>query len=365
MSLAPRPSAAAAQGEAGSDRRRILDALSEPVLLVSERRRILYANPSAADAFGPALVGRHVSRAIRHPDALDALERVLRGARRTVATVSLSLPVPVSWRVSVLALDATGGEGAERAAAALSFADVTHVANAEAMRSDFVANVSHELRSPLTALSGFIETLRGPARDDPEARERFLAVMAREAARMDRLIDDLLSLSRVEAEERVRPREPVDLAAVLAHASDVLARKGEAKRQAIHLESPNGPLVVPGDADQLGQVFHNLLDNALKFSGERARVDVTLARGRASGFGGEVARVAVRDRGVGIAAEHLPRVTERFYRVDPARSSAAAGGGTGLGLAIVKHIVARHRGRLEIASRPGEGSTFTVLLPLA
>ena len=348
---------------AARDRARILDALGEPVMLLSGARRIVYLNPAASEAFGPDLQGRNVARAIRHPDAIDAIEAVMAGARRRQATVTVTQPVTVTWRVVVVALDADGSGAGERPAAAMSFTDVSHVVRAEEMRTDFVANVTHELRSPLTALSGFIETLRDAARDDPEARERFLAIMEKEAARMDRLIDDLLSLSRVEADERVRPREAVDVALALAHVVAVLRPKAEARDQTITLDAQVESAEARADADQLGQVFHNLLDNALKYSSPGTDVRVELRRERASGFAGEVVRIDIRDEGEGIAPEHVPRLTERFYRVDKGRSRAS--GGTGLGLAIVKHIVNRHRGRLSIVSRPGEGSTFTVRLPLA
>jgi two-component system phosphate regulon sensor histidine kinase PhoR len=217
-----------------------------------------------------------------------------------------------------------------------------------------VANVSHELRTPLTALLGFIETLRGAARDDAVARERFLGVMEREAARMNRLVSDLLQLSRVEAAERVRPADPVDLAQVLAMTLTAVRPLAEAAGVELVFDAP-GSLVVPGDADQLTQVFQNLIENAVKYGGAGKRVTITLSQGDRG------AEVAVRDLGEGIAAIHIPRLTERFYRVDSHRSREK--GGTGLGLAIVKHIVNRHRGRLVIDSSEGKGSTFTVILP--
>ena len=366
MSLAARlqrSNAVFAQGDpAARDRARLLDALAEPVIVLTATRRIAHMNPAAREAFGDGLTGRNVARAIRHPDAIDAVETVMAGARRAQVTVTVPQPSPTTWKVNVVALDAEDGDGPERAVAAISFTDVSHVVRAEAMRSDFVANVSHELRSPLTALSGFIETLRGAARDDPDARERFLTIMGKEAARMDRLIDDLLSLSKVEADERVRPRDPVDLGAVITHTIDVLRSKADARDQSIVFEASDERFGLPGDGDQLGQVFHNLIENALKYSPEGTAVHVRASREPALGFAGEVVRVDVTDRGEGIAPEHLPRLTERFYRADAGRSRAQ--GGTGLGLAIVKHIVNRHRGRLSIASEPGRGSTFTVRLPV-
>ena len=237
--------------------------------------------------------------------------------------------------------------------------DVTALIRSEQMRVDFVANVSHELRTPLTSLTGFIETLRGPAKDDADAREKFLAIMQEQSERMFRLINDLLSLSRIELDEHSRPTDPVDLGEVLDGVRSMLAMKAEAKEMDLTLTLPEEvPPIVRGDADQLTQVFLNLVDNAIKYGGKGTEVAVRV-RARDS----RRLAIDVQDHGAGIPAEHIPRLTERFYRVDAARSRAL--GGTGLGLAIVKHIVNRHRGRLSISSREGEGSCFTVILPLA
>ena len=243
----------------------------------------------------------------------------------------------------------------------LSLRDVSHIEEAERMRSDFVANVSHELRSPLTALSGFIETLKGPASNDDEARERFLDIMEREAARMERLIDDLLSLSKIEVNRNVRPRESIDLTAIMHDVRDIISLKVARNKADITYKFVDDPVPVQGDADQLVQIIQNLIENALKYAGEAPiYVEQTLLE-NAPGVLGKAVRIDIKDNGGGIAPEHLPRLTERFYRVDIGRSRGA--GGTGLGLAIVKHIVNRHRGRLEIKSKLGEGSTFSVVLP--
>jgi two-component system phosphate regulon sensor histidine kinase PhoR len=244
------------------------------------------------------------------------------------------------------------------------------------MRRDFVANVSHELRTPLTAVLGFIETLRGPARNDPAAQDRFLSIMEDEARRMNRLVSDLLSLSRVEAAERMRPSEVVDLGAVLEGTVAAMRPTAELSGNEIVLSvepSINGAAagegtetrsLILGDRDQLMQVFLNLTENALKYGGPNRPVDLSLSREDGSGsLKGKVIRVDVTDRGDGVDPQHVPRLTERFYRVDTHRSRAM--GGTGLGLAIVKHIVNRHRGRLRIASEKGKGSTFSVLFPEA
>jgi len=244
----------------------------------------------------------------------------------------------------------------------ISFQDITHVERAGQRRREFVANVSHELRTPLTALMGFIETLRGPAKDDPTARARFLDIMEGEAARMNRLVGDLLSLSRVEGDERVRPTGQVDIAGELrstVHSLRPLAEEGEAR---LIVAAPDAPVVIPGDVDQLRQVFTNLVENAIKYGNRGVEVTMTLSeQDRDGALRGPSVRVQVADNGPGIDPMHLPRLTERFYRADSHRSREL--GGTGLGLAIVKHIVNRHRGRLRVSSELGEGSVFTVILP--
>jgi two-component system phosphate regulon sensor histidine kinase PhoR len=229
------------------------------------------------------------------------------------------------------------------------------------MRADFVANASHELRTPLAALSGFIETLQGPAREDAKARERFLAIMQEQARRMARLIDDLLSLSRIELNAHRRPDTPVDLVPIVRQVIDGLQTLARDRGVTVNVETA-AALTVLGNRDELVRVFENLVENALKYGAAGKRVDITLALAAAA-EGEPEARVSVRDYGPGIAPEHLPRLTERFYRVDVRESRAQ--GGTGLGLALVKHILNRHRGRLSIESTPGAGATFIVHLPIA
>jgi two-component system phosphate regulon sensor histidine kinase PhoR len=228
------------------------------------------------------------------------------------------------------------------------------------MRADFVANASHELRTPLASLLGFVETLQGPARDDPQARDRFLAIMREQALRMSRLVDDLLSLSRIEQHLHVQPETSVDLSGIVRHIVDTLSPMARDNNVALEIDAPH-TVTVTGDRDELLRVAENLVENAIKYgtggASERGnRVEVAVVAQNGQGI------FSVRDHGPGIAPEHLPRLTERFYRVDAGESRAK--GGTGLGLAIVKHIVARHRGRLSIDSRKGDGATFTVALPL-
>ena len=343
------------------DRRtlRILDGLAESVFIVNGRRQVLYANPAAVRTFGRDAAGRDLVVAIRHPECLDAVNAVLAGAEESHITISTETPMRASFAISVLRLESADPEGPR---ASISLNDISHIREAEQMRSDFVANVSHELRSPLTTLAGFIETLRGPAKGDDEAQERFLGLMAGEAERMKRLIQDLLSLSRVEANQRIRPRDRVDLSAIARRVVTSLANMARAENRSIHLESPDRLPAITGNEDELVQVFHNLIENAVKYGAPGTEVTIRLSLiDHAPGIGGRALALAVSDRGMGIPPEHLPRLTERFYRVDAGRSRDK--GGTGLGLAIVKHIVRRHRGRLHIESQPGKGSTFTIHLP--
>jgi len=337
----------------------LLDAMPLPAVLIRRDERIEAANQAAQTLLGPGIAGRHFITVLRQPTLLDAIEASLRDAApRTTRYLTSDGAQDTTFHVHCGPLDL----GSDKAVL-VSFQDITPVETAGQMRRDFVANVSHELRTPLTALLGFIETLRGPARDDAPARERFLGVMASEAERMNRLVGDLLSLSRVEGEERVRPTETVDLAALLrscVHGLMPLARAGEV---ALSVDLPEGGVSVLGDPDQLQQVFTNLTENAIKYGPPGTSVTLSVAE---PAYAPELRRLAcrviVRDTGPGIDAIHLPRLTERFYRVDDHR--ARAQGGTGLGLAIVKHIVNRHRGRLRIDSTPGQGTVVTVVLPV-
>jgi two-component system phosphate regulon sensor histidine kinase PhoR len=229
------------------------------------------------------------------------------------------------------------------------------------MRADFIANASHELRTPLAALLGFIETLQGSAKDDSAAREKFLAIMQNQATRMARLIDDLLSLSRIELNAHLQPNTPVDLGRIVRQVVDGLQTLARDRDVEFNVNVPPDSPVVLGDRDELIRALENLVENALKYGAAGKRVDITLSRGTTRA-GTPEARLAVRDFGPGIAPEHLPRLTERFYRVDVADSRAQ--GGTGLGLALVKHVLARHTGRLSIESTLGQGAVFMMHLPL-
>ena len=324
----------------------LLEALDEPALIVGAGRT-LAANAAARALLGESIVDRDIRIAIRHPQALRA---VLAGKRADVAVIGLG-SAERPWQLSVRPFG--------RGSALIRLTDRAATIAAERMRVDFVANASHELRTPLATISGFAETLAEDGPLDEEARRRFGATIHTEAARMLRIIEDLMDLSRIEADRFIAPRDVIDLAAITKIAVQQTAALAERKGCTVEVHASEEVIAVIGDHAQLLQVADNLISNAVRYGcGPKApqvRVEVLREGGRAL--------LRVIDRGDGIAADHLPRVTERFYRVDPARSRES--GGTGLGLAIVKHIVERHRGTLDIRSRPGAGTTVDVRLPLA
>lgn len=332
-----------------------------PLLHIRTDDRIGAMNGPAEKLFGDGLVGRHYVTALRQPALLEAIEGAQSRAPGPDSATRTRYLGREAGRELVFAATATplaDGEGV-----LVAFEDVTPYEEAGQMRSDFVANVSHELRTPLTALSGFIETLRGPARNDAEARDRFLDIMEREASRMNRLVQDLLSLSRVEDTERMRPTDRVDIARILSSVVIGLGPLAEGRDVTLVARGCEEPVELPGDADQLTQVFTNLVENGIKYGREGGSVTLDLIRHDSlPALRGPGVTIEVSDEGEGISQRHLARLTERFYRVDSHRSRGM--GGTGLGLAIVKHIVNRHRGRLRISSEPGQGSCFAVSLPL-
>ena len=334
--------------------KRMADALPDPCVILDRRGVVRYAN-SRAEATFPIRPGDPLTFRLRNPDFVGAFDRVAAGGPAEQVEFLERGPTE-RWYSAWFSELEPAGAGSDRAGfIVLIFSDLTEQRVSEKIRVDFVANASHELRTPLASLSGFIETMQGPARDDAKARERFLGIMHDQATRMSRLIDDLLSLSRIEMKAHMRPEAPVDLTGVIRGVVDALEPLARDLGVTIETELPETPLVVPGDRDELVQVFQNLIENGCKYGKLGLRVQVT-ALPPPEGRGGPV--ITVRDFGAGIPAEHLPRLTERFYRADIQASHAQRG--TGLGLAIVKHILNRHRARLLIESRPGEGASFTV-----
>ena len=330
----------------------VMERLPDPSIVLGEDRSVRRANSAARAAFG-----EEMPAVLRHPELRAAIDRAFATGAPQRAEIALPVPVPRDVWAAVVPLDPPIADGG-RAVVVLS--DRTRERAVERMRADFVANVSHELRTPLASLIGFIETLRGPAADDPEAQQRFLGIMGEQAARMNRLIDDLLSLSRIELSEHQPPSDTVELSPLIRRLVAAFEPRLDERSVTLDLRMPDDVPPVIGDADQLTQVLQNLLDNAVKYGREGGVVRLDVGLGR-SGRAGVV--ITVTDQGQGIPREHLPRLTERFYRVNAGRSRAT--GGTGLGLAIVKHIVNRHRGQLSIESEEGIGTTVTVWLPQA
>ncbi|MBT3700976.1 MAG: PAS domain-containing protein [Alphaproteobacteria bacterium] len=339
----------------------ILDGLTDAVILIDENRIIVDVNAAAIDLLGTDAKGLGLGRVINNAQVIKAVDTVLTGGNGDQGEVLLPPPVSRNCEMRVIALPARNPTKANWIMLVLR--DVTDARKTEQMRTDFISNVSHELRSPVSSLLGFIETLQGPAHDDADARDRFLGIMADEARRMTSLVNDLLTLSRVEADEHIRPAGPVNIAGVLAEISTVLMARARMRGMTIDLRIPDDLPQVTGDKEELIQVFRNLIDNAISYGSENTSIQVVAEnQGQVFGTPEAMLAVSVTNQGAGINPQDIERLTERFYRVDKGRSRAT--GGTGLGLAIVKHIIGHHRGNLEIRSTPGENTSFTVCLPI-
>ena len=334
--------------------RTILSGLPDAAFIL-DGKSVVIAGNDATRAIFPIETGRHIAQVTRAPELLRAVDVAL--WRDEPQTIELRLPPPREHILQAHVTPLGGAYTAGRPALLIVMHDMTEADRLSRMRADFVANASHELRTPLAALRGFVETLQGAAKDDPVARDRFLGIMQEQAARMSRLIDDLLSLSRIELRERVVPSGIVDLSEIVNDVANGLRPVAAKAGIAIDTSGAAEPGLVIGDRDELAQVVQNLIQNAIKYGRSGGTVVITLTPN------GQSMALTVKDDGIGIARHHLPRLTERFYRVSAKDSRER--GGTGLGLAIVKHIVSRHRGELRIASELGKGSTFSVQLPVA
>jgi two-component system phosphate regulon sensor histidine kinase PhoR len=358
-------SRAALVGELLAANDAIVERLPDPLLVLGADRAVKRANAAARAAFGADMPA-----VLRHPDLRTAIDRAYEQHLAQTASFALPVPVPREVAATIIYMDPPLADGG-RAIAVLS--DRTRERAVERMRADFVANASHELRTPLASLIGFIATLQGPAADDPPAQARFLAIMADQAERMNRLIDDLMSLSRIELSEHEPPSEQVELRELMESVLAGFEPRLATRRMTLTVSLPAGLPKMVADSDQIVQVMTNLVDNAVKYGQEQGNIRVSIvavAPGAERVGGVWPARrgvvMSVADDGQGIAREHIPRLTERFYRVDKARSRGRGGpSGTGLGLAIIKHIVNRHRGQLVIDSEEGRGSVFSVWLPVA
>ncbi len=374
-----------------------IEQMPDPVILLTDKAQVIRANKAAAPYVGEGITGQHISSVVRTPAVLDAISSTQQDGNERSVDYSIFAPIERHLRVMVVPVHPSTAKSDENGqpvdSLLVTFRDLTAEKRTEQMRADFVANASHELRTPLSSLSGYIETLRGAAKEDAPAREKFLGIMQEQADRMRRLIEDLLSLSRIEMNEHVAPTDEIRLVDLVRNSITALSPVMLAQNVRIEMSFETRPLTdndrafadeILGDRDELIQVFQNLIDNAIKYGREQGAIHidigngvpgtptgpqrsdsdrsnvVELGKGRASSSSA-VMYVSIRDEGEGIPKEHIPRLTERFYRVDS--KSSIKKGSTGLGLAIVKHIVNRHRGWLTIDSQLGEGSTFTVYLP--
>ena len=336
------------------------DALADPCLVLDRRSVVVHANAAAHRQFPAVSSGNPITFSLRNPELVQAIDQAMRNGEMRSIELHETVPSETWDRVVVTPLRQPGRDwlADEDRQLVMTVQSLTELKRVEALRSDFIANASHELRTPLASLLGFIDTLLGPAARDAAAREKFLGIMRGQAERMSKLIDDLLSLSRIEMHQHLRPTGSVDLAALLREVRDGLMTQARAADVDIRLTPFEGSGDTTGDRSQLYEVFENLLDNAIKYGADGGTVEVSLAPADRPGFQHQV---TVIDHGPGVAPEHVPRLTERFYRTDADVSRKKKG--TGLGLAIVKHIVTRHRGQLTIRSKPGEGMRVDVFLP--
>ena len=342
----------------------VLARFPDPVIVLDQDGRVVLSNAEMHPLIANAAPGRILSSIMRAPAVLDAVARIRDGGE--AETVEFETPGATESHSEAHCLPQRMGEDEDAALYVLIVLnDLTAARRVDQMRVDFIANVSHELKTPLASLVGFIETLQGPAREDEEARTKFLAIMQKQSTRMGRLVDDLLSLSRIELDEHVPPTDPVDLKEVIEEVISNVNPVADERNVKIALHADSELPTMLASRDQMFQVFQNLITNAVKYGGDNSKVEVSifLEHKLQDESGDETIRVDVTDFGPGIAREHIPRLTERFYRVDENQSRTS--GGTGLGLAIVKHIVARHRGEFSIQSVPGRGSTFSVSIPVS
>jgi len=338
----------------------LFDAFPDPIILLNQLRDVVYTNKAARDMLD-VYVGRNLALSFREPDILKVVDAVLNSEGDQDVELSMSLPVIITYKVRVIGVPSV--TSLSETAAIMVFSDISLETLAEKMRRDFIGNVSHELRSPIASLIGFIETLQGPAKEDLGAHKKFLEIMSNEASRMARMVDDLLSLSRVEARERLRPKQDIDITELLGVARELFISRAQNRSMSLNFNlKPHLP-IIQGDRDELMEIFQNLIDNAIKYGDENSNINISgNVVDRIPEIGGSGVAISVENTGEVIDANKIPRLTERFYRIDKGRSRNM--GGTGLGLAIVKHIINHHRGRLLVESKPNGKTIFTVFLPL-
>jgi two-component system phosphate regulon sensor histidine kinase PhoR len=335
--------------------RMFAEALPDPCIIIDRRSVVVHSNAAAQSYFPGVTIGGPIAFTLRNPTLLNAIEAARADGTQQVE-LHQSIPTETWYRTTVAPLSGAleGSEGI----LVITLQSLTESRRLDSLRTDFVANASHELRTPLTSLVGFIDTLLGPAANDREARERFLNIMRSQAARMSKLIDDLLSLSRIEMRQHLRPNAKVTLNSLIREVCEGLQKLAEDAGAPLSITMPAEPVIITGDRDELYEVFENLIDNAIKYGADGGSIEVML--NTTPGRQGFDVLVSITDHGAGVAQEHVPRLTERFYRVDAESSRKKKG--TGLGLAIVKHIVTRHHGLMLIRSQPGQGTRVEVFL---
>lgn len=344
----------------------ILENLTDPLLFLNKNETILLANKSAVEMFGTDVINQKVSDVLFDSEALSAISKAIETGVSDTVEFAVIHPRPKSYLLRIHVHEkispTMGDDRTYNRTLLLTIYDITSIREAERMRVDFVANVSHELRTPLASILGFVETLQGPAKDDQHASERFLKIMQDEASRMLRLIEDLLSLSHIERDAHIPPDEKISLNKIIDGVVETLNIRLAARNMTTSFEHKDYADHITGDRDQLTQVFQNLIDNAIKYGAENTNIEIEISRSEDEETNIQYANVSIKNLGAGIATEHIARLTERFYRVDTARSRSL--GGTGLGLAIVKHIIQRHEGKLSFESQVGEYTLATIKLPL-
>ena len=348
----------------------IMENLNDPFLLLNQKEMVLLANKSAKSMFGSNIIDQKISDYLYDAEALLAINKAIESGKSDTVKFTLDSPLPRSYLLRIYVLEKTAKYGnyeelnipRDEKTIFLTLYDITSIREAERMRVDFVANVSHELRTPLASILGFIETLQGAAKNDAAATERFLKIMQDEASRMTRLIEDLLSLSQIERNAHIPPDHNMSLKKIIENVIETMDVRLLDKSMTVNFTTEYKTGNINGDRDQLTQVFQNLLDNAIKYGDKGTNISIEMNSYLNKTENKRYMEINVTNKGAGIAPEHIERLTERFYRVDTARSRSL--GGTGLGLAIVKHIIQRHEGKLSFKSEVGEYTTATVLLPM-
>jgi len=348
-----------------TEREILVDTLPDILIMINDNKQVVRTNRAARAIFGQNLAQKPLQDVIASPNLMDSVNAVIADLKGREVEFRIEEPVIRDFLAIIERFPVPSGGGISTI---ITMNDITELKSVEQMRADFVANASHEIRTPLASIKGFIETLLGPARDDEKAREEFLQIMLDQADRMQQLINDLLSLSKIEMNANSVPIDPVDLCKVVRKQVDHFKLPAQQKQMQIVLDLHDNLPLVKGDANELAQVVHNLVGNAIKYG--NARSDVTVRARVTSELPSDakmrnqsrVIHLSVQDQGEGIPKQHLPRLMERFYRVDSARTRQI--GGTGLGLAIVKGIINRHRGAITVDSVVGEGSTFHAYLPI-